>query len=142
MVRRPRRSDSEFASANDTGPANLITEDPTCEAWGRISRELSTATKAVDWAERDDSVPADAWDPDLRAAYEAAGRAMSNAAEGVRALVSATPHRVMRELYGQFNTFTNGVVEKIPTYTAADSELATMPTTIASALSSICDRAR
>lgn len=96
MVRRPRRSDSEFASANDTGPANLITEDPTCEAWGRISRELSTATKAVDWAERDDSVPADAWDPDLRAAYEAAGRAMSNAAEGVRALVSATPHRVMR----------------------------------------------
>src|SRR3954463_8607927 len=32
---------SDFASANDKGPTNIITEDPTCEAWGRIAREYA-----------------------------------------------------------------------------------------------------
>src|SRR5215204_4060764 len=51
-------SDSEFASAGDKGPANIITEDPTCEAWGRVAREYSAQTKAVNWGGRDPSVPA------------------------------------------------------------------------------------
>lgn len=44
---------SEFASANDTGPVNIITEDPTCAAWTRISNEYAGQTKAVNWGDRD-----------------------------------------------------------------------------------------
>src|SRR5690349_16826449 len=31
---------ADFASANDRGPANIITEDPTCAAWGPINDTL------------------------------------------------------------------------------------------------------
>ena len=31
-----QNGDSEFASADDTGPVNIITEDPTCAAWREI----------------------------------------------------------------------------------------------------------
>ena len=52
---------SDFASANDKGPVGIITEDPTCDAWGRIAREYSAQAESVKWADRDQTVPSDAW---------------------------------------------------------------------------------
>jgi len=52
---------SEFASANDKGPVGIITEDPTCDAWGRIAREYSAQAESVKWGDRDQTLPADAW---------------------------------------------------------------------------------
>src|SRR5882757_1805427 len=57
----PTNGNSDFASANDTGPVNIIAEDPTCEAWVRVAREYSDKAKAVNWQDHDVTVPASAW---------------------------------------------------------------------------------
>src|SRR3954453_1154283 len=62
-------ADSDFASADDTLPVGIITEDPTCDAWGRVIGEYSSKSTAVNWARRDTSVPSIAWSPDQRAMY-------------------------------------------------------------------------
>ena len=105
---------SDFASANDKGPVGIITEDPTCDAWGRVAREYSSATKAVNWGDRDQSIPASAWTPDQRAMYETVGKAVSNAADQTGNFVKLTPHRVMRELYEQFIAYGRAFTTKIP----------------------------
>ena len=129
---------SDIASANDKGPANFITEDPTCDAWGRIAREYSSATKAVNWGNRDQSIPASAWTLDQRAMYEAAGKAMTSAADETIKLVKSTPYRVMRELYEQFIAYGRSFADTVPTYTAQDDSLAVATDSVASGLSAIC----
>jgi hypothetical protein len=129
---------SDFASANDKGPANIITEDPTCEAWGRVAREYSAQTKVVNWSGRDQSVPASAWSAEQRAMYETVGKAMTNAADQTVNLATLTPHRVMRELYGQFIAYAETFTERIPDYVASDDNLAVVADTAGSALSNIC----
>ncbi len=129
---------SDIASANDKGPANVITEDPTCDAWGRVAREYSSATKAVNWGNRDQSIPASAWTPDQRAMYEAAGKAMTSAADETIKLVKSTPYRVMRELYEQFIAYGRSFADTVPTYTAQDDSLAVATDSVASGLSAIC----
>jgi hypothetical protein len=44
---------SDIASANDKGPVAIITDDPTCDAWGRVAREYSAQSDAVKWGDRD-----------------------------------------------------------------------------------------
>jgi hypothetical protein len=134
----PTNGNSDFASANDTGPVNIIAEDPTCEAWGRVAREYSDKTKTVHWGDRDVSVPAGSWTPEQRTMYETVSNAMTRAADQTTNLVKQTPHRVMRELYLQFIAYKTAFVQKIPTYVAADGNLAVVPDTIVSALANIC----
>jgi hypothetical protein len=129
---------SEFASANDKGPVGIITEDPTCAAWGRINDAVVGEEKRVGWANRDQSVPASAWSPDQRSMYDTVGKAMRNAADQTVGLVKLTPHRVMRELYEQFIAYSRVLAEKIPQYTAEDKEWGTAPDTVGSSLVSIC----
>src|SRR5213080_2616804 len=50
---------ADFASANDKGPVGIITVDPTCDAWGRISRDYSTQAESVKWGDRDQTVSSD-----------------------------------------------------------------------------------
>jgi hypothetical protein len=76
----PQNADSEFASAGDVGPVNIIVEDPTCEAWARVSREYSAQAKAANWGDRDKSVPASAWTAEEREMYETVACAMGAAA--------------------------------------------------------------
>lgn len=57
-------ANSEFASANDTGPITIITEDPSCAAWTPISNTLADSEKNG-WIDRDPAIPASEWSPDL-----------------------------------------------------------------------------
>ncbi|WP_231983895.1 hypothetical protein [Mycobacterium sp. 852013-51886_SCH5428379] len=130
--------DSEFASAGDTGPVNIVTEDPTCDAWGRISRDYSSRTQAVGWGDRDQSVPESEWTPQQRSMYESVVDAQEDASAQAENLLKETPHRVVRELIEQFRVYSKAFAEKVPTYVQADDDLAVVTDTIASALSNIC----
>ncbi|WP_245233948.1 hypothetical protein [Mycobacterium sp. PS03-16] len=129
---------SEYASADDTGPVNIITEDPTCDAWGRISRSYSDSAAAAGWAERDDSVPAAGWNVEQRQMYEVVGESMATAADAAVNLTKATPHRVMRELYEQFIAYAEDFTTRLPDYVPTDGKLAVVVDSLSSALAMIC----
>jgi len=129
---------SEFASANDKGPVGIITEDPTCDAWGRIAREYSAQAESVKWGDRDQTLPADAWTAEQRSMYQTVGKAVDNAADQTENLVKLTPHRVIRELYEQFIAYGRAFSASIPTYAAQDRYLAGATDGMTSALSSVC----
>lgn len=128
---------SDIASAGDNGPVAVITEDPSCAAQGPIFQTLAAQEKNG-WAERDPSIPAMAWTPELRAQYEAVGRAMRNAADQLVPLVKLTPHRVMRELYEQVIAFSRAFADSIPSYTAPSDNLARVSIAASDAISRIC----
>jgi hypothetical protein len=125
------------ASAKDTGPVAVITEDPSCAAWTSINNELAHSGDGL-WNERDRSVPASAWTPKLRAQFIAAAQSMRGAAAQAVGLVKLTPHRVMRELYQQFIAYARAYAERVPKYTPADNNLAGAANSASSALGSIC----
>jgi hypothetical protein len=129
---------SEFASANDKGPVGIITDDPTCAGWNRIADGLSAQERGVDWAARDKSIPASAWTPQQRTNYESVAKAMRTAADQTVGLATATPHRVMRELYVQFGAYVGGFEEKYQTYTVSDQHLPEVVDGIAASLVNIC----
>ncbi|MBV8862135.1 MAG: hypothetical protein JO082_12230 [Mycobacterium sp.] len=126
-----------IASAHDTAPVSVITEDPSCTAWTSINNELANSGAGL-WNDRDRSVPASAWTPKERAQFAAAGQSMRGAAAQTIGLVKLTPHRVMRELYQQFIAYARAYVERIPKYTPADNNLAGAANSASSALGSIC----
>jgi len=70
----PTNGNSDFASANDTGPVNIIAEDPTCAAWGKVASEFADVQKSVAWADRDLSMPAGDWTSAQRNMYDVTGR--------------------------------------------------------------------
>lgn len=133
-----QNGNSEFASANDTGPANIISEDPTCEAWMRVARDYSAKAKSVGWANRDPHVPASAWSAEQRTAYETVGKALADAAEPTENLAKQTPHRVMRELYGQFVAYSRAFSSAVPTYEPSMDGLVNVAGTLHAALSAMC----
>lgn len=128
---------SEFASANDTGPANIITEDPTCEAWRKVSAGLDAA--APEWNKQDYSVPATDWTPEQRAVFERKSSSLTGAVTSVINLAKQTPHRVMRELYGQFIAYAQAVVDSIPTYSSVDNEIVAASNQLFTVLNRVCD---
>ena len=134
----PQNGDSEFASAGDDGPVNIIAEDPTCGAWGKVAREYADKTKTVNWGDRDQSAPASAWTSEQRTMYDTVGDAMTRAADQTVNLAKQTPHRVMRELYEQFIAYAHSFVEKIPSYVASDGSLAIVTDTITTAVANVC----
>lgn len=125
------------ASAKDTGPVAVITDDPSCTAWASINNELANSGQGL-WNDRDRSVPASAWNPKQRAQFMAAGQSMRSAAAQTVGLVKLTPHRVMRELYQQFIAYARAYSERIPKYVPADNNLAGAANSASSALGSIC----
>jgi hypothetical protein len=128
---------ASVASAKDTGPVTVITEDPSCQAWTAINNELATGGTGL-WNDRDRSVPASAWTPKERAQFIAAAQSMRGAAAQAVGLVKLTPHRVMRELYQQFIAYARAYAERIPKYTPADNNLAGTANSASSALGAIC----
>lgn len=128
---------SEFASANDTGPANIITEDPTCEAWTKIAHGLETAVPG--WNEQDYSTAATEWSTEQRAVFEQQSAALAGAIPSAANLAKQTPHRVMRELYGQFNAYAQAVIDSVPTYSSSDNEIVAASNQFTGALNRVCD---
>ena len=132
-------ADSEFASANDTGPVAIITEDPTCDAWSTIVGSYSRTAKSVNWDDRDVSIPAASWTPEQRTMYETVGSAMTQAADQTVSLVTKTPHRAMRMLYTQFIAYSRAFVERIPAIVGENDDiLAGASNGAGSALTNIC----
>ena len=130
-----------LASANDKGPANIITEDPSCAAWTPLVRTLAEIQEKG-WKERDRSIPATQWTPELRAQYEEVADAMRSAADQTVQLAKVTPHRVMRELYEQFIAYARAYVDAIPTYTEPANDLVGVASATSNALTDICTAIR
>jgi hypothetical protein len=128
---------SGIASANDTGPVTIITEDPTCAPWNPIQNTLHNSENNG-WLERDPSIPASAWTTEQRAQYQAVGQAMRSASDQTVPLVKLTPHRVMRELYEQMIAYSRAYADHIVTYTPPDNELALTASTAGSLIGDVC----
>jgi hypothetical protein len=128
---------SDIASANDKGPATIITEDPTCASMRPILDTLA-GQERNGWDKRGATVPASAWTPAVRAQFEAVGRAMRNAADQMVALAKLTPHRVMRELYEQNIAYSRAYADSIATYTPRDDNLALVAVAASNAINGIC----
>ncbi|MGV0810699.1 hypothetical protein ABQF34_01935 [Mycolicibacterium boenickei] len=130
---------SEFASANDTGPANIITDEPTCEAWRKISADLLAVSDSVKWNQQDYSVPGTEWTPEQRAAFETQGTALTGVIANVTNIAKQTPHRVMRELYAQYIAYSQAIIDAIPSYSAADRDIVAASNQFFTVLNRVCD---
>ncbi len=131
---------SDIASANDKGAVEVITEDPTCAPWRGINDTLATRQRNG-WGNRDPSIPALTWSPELRKIYAEVGDAFQAASDQTVPLVKLTPHRVMRELYEQFIAYSRAYDQTLPTYTAPDDHLASVAVSASMALLYICQAA-
>lgn len=131
------KSNSDIASANDTGPVAIITEDPTCAAQRPIFTTLA-AQAQNGWDKRDSSIPAAEWTPEVRAQYEAMGQSLRSTGDQLVPLTKLTPHRVMRELYEQYIAYSRAYVDSIATYVPADNDLVRTANSIGSAIGNIC----
>jgi hypothetical protein len=128
---------SDIASANDKGPATIITEDPTCASTTPVLQTLADQ-QANGWDKRDPSIAASAWTPAVRAQYEAVGQGMRSAADQMAALAKITPHRVMRELYEQYTAYSRTYADTIATYTPSDDNYALVAVGAANAIGEMC----
>ncbi|WP_237570693.1 hypothetical protein [Mycolicibacterium lacusdiani] len=129
---------SDIASANDTGPVEIITEEPTCEAFIRINDALAEV-HSKGWSETRSSLgPSSEWTDAEREQLESVSTAMRNAADQALPLVSQTPHRVTRELYEQFIAYSRAYVAAIPKYEPRDNALASTSVGTMATLLAIC----
>jgi hypothetical protein len=129
---------SDIASANDTGPVEIITEEPTCEALTDIVNVLADAQQQGWSDERDSLGPAAEWTESQRSHVRAAVTAIENASDQMVSLARQTPHRVVRELYEQFIAYGRAYAESVPTYTPKANDLAGVNVSISNALQGIC----
>ena len=127
----------DIASANDTGPVTVITEDPTCEPWRPINDEL-VAEQKKGWGERDFSLPGSSWTADQRRMHEDMAAAMRRAADKTVTLAKLTPHRVMRELYEQSIAYWRAYADSISDYTVKDNSLAVTASDTSGAVVTMC----
>lgn len=129
---------SDIASANDTGPVSIITEEPTCKAFTAINNSLGDVQRNG-WSEQRASLGAAAeWTPEQRTQVEAVATALVNSADQMVALARQTPHRVVRELYEQFIAYARAYRDSIPEYTPADDALAQANVNASAAIYGIC----
>lgn len=126
-----------LASADDKGPVNIITEDPTCAVWTPINVRLAEAQRNG-WEKIDRSIRASDWSTEQWAKYVAVGRAMLDAADQTERLVRMTPHRTMRQLFEQFIAYARAYNDAIPTYSPSDNYLATVVADASSSIGNIC----
>ncbi len=127
----------DIASANDTGPVTVITEDPTCAAWRPIATTLSKQ-ESQGWQNRDFTTPGTAWTSEERAMHESVADAMRSAANETVALSKRTPHRVMRHLYEQSIAYWRKYADSVAKYTENDNSYAVAASNASSAIVSIC----
>jgi hypothetical protein len=130
---------SEIASANDTGPVAIITDEPTCKTFNAINNGLADVQNNGWGAQRAELGPAGQWTPEQRTQVEAVVKSMRNAADQAVALAKQTPHRLIRELYEQFIAYGRAYSDSVPNYTPQDNGLATANVSANNALIGICN---
>jgi hypothetical protein len=129
---------SDIASASDTGPVSVITDDPTCAAFVRINDALAEV-HSEGWSNtRSNLGPSSEWTVVEREQLESVSTAMGNAADQVLPLVAQTPHRVTRELYEQFIAYSRAYVAAIPDYEPRDDALASASVGTMTTVMAIC----
>jgi hypothetical protein len=137
----PPNSDvpSDIASANDTGPVSIITEEPTCEAYTAINNALASVGGAG-WGDQRGSLgPVSEWTPTQRAQVETVVRTIQNASAEIASLAKQTPNRLVRELYEQYIAYGRAYSNSVATYTPRDNYLASANVSAGSALMAICN---
>lgn len=127
----------EIASANDTGPVSIITEDPTCEPSRPVTDTLAQQQRQG-WESRDYTLPASAWTPEQRVMHQEVAEAMRRAADQSVQLAKQTPHRVMRELYEQSIAFWRAYADSVPDYSPDDNYFAMAAGNASGAIVAIC----
>ena len=131
---------SDIASANDTGPVSIITEEPTCKAFNTINNGLADVrVRRMGWPSRAASDPLPNWTPEQRTQVEAVATAMRNAADQTVPLAKQTPHRVVREIYDQFIAYGRAYADSITDYSPADNGLASANVSASCAIIGICN---
>lgn len=130
-------SKPDIASANDTGPVSVITEDPSCAPWNPIATTVANVEKNG-WDKLDEAIPASAWTPEMRTLYQGVGEALKNAANEAVPLTKLTTHRVMRELYSQYIAYIRYYADRIPEYVAADAAAIRVGSTVGDVITAIC----
>ncbi len=128
---------SEIASADDDDPVSIITDEPTCPEWEPINTALNTELRNG-WTRRDVSVPASEWTGETAAQYRGVAAAMRTAADKTVALAKATPHRVMRELYGQSIAYWRAYADGVDDYRPPADHLARAAINAAESVNAIC----
>ncbi|MEW2480754.1 hypothetical protein AB0876_14305 [Mycobacterium sp. NPDC049093] len=128
----------DIASANDTGPVSVITEDPSCATRYPVFSSFESRAKNG-WDRRDPMQAATEWTPEIRGQYEAVGQAFRDAADQIVASAKLTPHRVMRELYEQYIAYARAYAESIAHYTPIDNQLAVVAISASDAIARICN---
>lgn len=131
-------SGSDMASANDTGPITIITDDPTCGAWSKAVNEYHQVASSVKFDDRDENIPASSWTADQRKQYETIEKALTHQVDQAGKLVSKTPHRAVRVAYQQFIAYAQAFIESIPTYVADDYWLINVSYGASSAVANLC----
>lgn len=129
------------ASAKDTGPVEIITEDDTCGVWDNVQTAVSVARNSG-WNDRDPWVQSSTWTPDQRSQFEAVGEALRTGADTAVQLVSQTPHRTMRKLYEAFIVYGRAYADGLLNYQPMDDYLAQTSVAAADAITSICSANR
>lgn len=130
-------STSDVASANDTGPVGIIAIEPTCDQFIQVNNALA-GQEQNGWTERDPSVPATLWSPDLAQQYKEVGAALLDAADRFMALAKQTPHRVVRELYEQSIAYKQAYIASISNYVEVNNNLIRSAASADNTLLSIC----
>lgn len=137
----------QVASANDTGPVGLITDDPTCFAWQAATEELTADPPLAKWSPDDPNspinVPATDWTPDQRAAMDRYGRIMRDMAAKAVPLAQSTPHRVMREIYEQYIAYARAFAGSVTNYVpGTDLNVGQAAESLANTLITTCNAVR
>lgn len=126
----------DVASAMDTGPVGVITEDPTCERFVEIENRVGS--QLANWNDRDASVPASAWTPQQRQMFESAARIINLEADQLVPLARETPHRVMRELYTQVIAYDRAYAGAVANYTPAVDRLVIVSNGLSAGALGVC----
>ena len=130
---------NDIASANDTGPVSIITDEPTCDEWVGINNDLARV-EANGWsAERSSYGAASDWTPKQREEADAVVEALHRASRQMMSLAKMTPHRVVREMYEQFVVFGRAYRSSLPHYSQRDNYLADTYVNLGSALLGMCN---
>ncbi|WP_234783716.1 hypothetical protein [Mycolicibacterium celeriflavum] len=133
---------SEIAPLSD--PANperfLITTDPTCPDWARLLDEFDADTK--DWQALDPNIPAGRWTPEQRGVVEAVIPVMKELADDIQDIGSRSNNLLLRDFAVFAAQYRRAYAAALPTYTAADSYLATASLRVTSALYEACEAVR
>jgi hypothetical protein len=129
----------DIASADDTGPVSIITEEPTCQAYMGINNGIADLEGRGWGDERNSLGPASEWTSEQRELVQSVATGMRNAADQLVVLSKQTPNRLVREMYEQFIAYGRAYADSVPSYSPADNYLASVNVNIGSALFAMCN---